>query len=395
MHKLSSRALVGMATIAILVAACGGGGATQAPSAEAPSAEAPSAAASEPASAAPVEPKLAVTAAEAGGVDAICEAAKVEGQVNVIALPPDWANYGQMISDFEAKYGIKVNSDQPDANSQQEIDAAKQLAGTGRQPDTFDLGANVALANLDLFQPYKIAAWDQIPADLKDPDGKWTANYAGYMSIGYDGSLGEIKTVADLLKPEFKGKVALNGDPTKASAGYHGVVMAALANGGSADDISAGVEFFKKLNDAGNLLPVDPTPATIASGQTPIVIDWEYNNAAQTAALQPKGIEWKVVVPSDAPPVAAYYRHAINADTANPAAARCWAEYLYSPAGHNTWLKGFARPVLMDQMITDGTVDQAALGALAAVTESAVSLSQDQLAAGQEYLTANWNITIQ
>jgi len=33
-------------------------------------------------------------------------------------------------------------------------------------------------------------------------------------------------SLADLLKPEYKGKVALNGDPTQAGAAFAGVVMA-------------------------------------------------------------------------------------------------------------------------------------------------------------------------
>ncbi len=36
-----------------------------------------------------------------------------EGTLNVIALPADWANYGNIIKDFKAKYGIKVNSIAP------------------------------------------------------------------------------------------------------------------------------------------------------------------------------------------------------------------------------------------------------------------------------------------
>ena len=154
-------------------------------------------------------------------------------------------------------------------------------------------------------------------------------------------------TVEDLLKPEYQGKVALNGDPTAASAGYHGVMMASLGSGGSADDIAPGVEFFKKLKASGNLLPVDPTPATIASGQTPVVIDWDYLNAAQTTELAGK-VDWKVVVPQNAV-VGAYYVQAINKDAPHPAAARLWQEFLYSPEGQNIWLKGFARPVLADE----------------------------------------------
>ncbi|PRC59255.1 ABC transporter substrate-binding protein, partial [Mycobacterium sp. ITM-2017-0098] len=82
--------------------------------------------------------------------------------------------------------------------------------------------------------------------------------------------------VNDLLKPEYQGKVALNGDPTQAGAAFSGVLMVALSQGGSAADIAPGVEFFRKLKEAGNFLPVDPTPATIESGQTPVVIDWNY-----------------------------------------------------------------------------------------------------------------------
>ena len=200
--------------------------------------------------------------------------------------------------------------------------------------------------------------------------------------------------MSDLLDPKYKGMIALNGDPTQASAGFHGVVMAALANGGSADNLAPGVEFFKKLSDSGNLLPVDPNPATIKSGQTPCVIDWEYNNAAQTGALAGT-IDWKVTIPTDAPPVAAYYLQAINKDAPHPAAARLWEEYLYSPDGSNEWIRGFARPATLDAMTKAGTVDTAALGALSVANGTPVVLTQDQIKAGQDYLKTNWNfITI-
>jgi hypothetical protein len=75
--------------------------------------------------------------------------------------------------------------------------------------------------------------------------------------------------------------------------------MAALGNGGSADDIAKGVDFFGQLKKAGNFLPVDPTPATIESGQTPVVIDWDYLNVAQGTKLKGK-LDWKTVVPANA-----------------------------------------------------------------------------------------------
>src|ERR1700712_5628612 len=130
----------------------------------------------------------AKSAKDFGGMDALVKAAKKEGELNVIALPPTWANYGNIIKAFTAKYGIKINSAQPDGASQDEINAAKSLKGTKRAPDVFDLGQSVALANTALFAKYKVSTWQDIPADFKDADGAWANDYGGYMSIGYDSS---------------------------------------------------------------------------------------------------------------------------------------------------------------------------------------------------------------
>jgi putative spermidine/putrescine transport system substrate-binding protein len=330
-----------------------------------------------------------------GGLDALVEAAKAEGALNVIALDPTWANYAEVLATFKAQYPeITVTEDQPAASSAEEITAVQNLAGTDAAPDVLDLGAAVAAANTALFAPYMNAAWADIPDNVKEPTGLYVSDYTGYMSIGCDvGTVPLPATVADLLKPEYAGMVALNGNPTQAGSGFNGVVMAALANGGSADDIAPGVAFFNQLAEAGNLLIVDPTPATIASGETPCVIDWEYNNAAQTGILAGQ-IDWQVVVPSDAPPVAAYYQQAINAAGPNPAAARLWQEYLYTPEAQNAWLRGFARPVLLDKMIADGTVDEEALGKLAEASGEPVVLTQDQVTAASAYLAENWDIPL-
>jgi putative spermidine/putrescine transport system substrate-binding protein len=328
----------------------------------------------------------ATSAADFGGMDGLIEAAKKEGELNVIALPPDWANYGAIIEAFTAKYGIKVNSAQPGASSQEEINAAQQQKGRSTAPDVFDLGQSVALANTDMFAPYKVEHFAEISDSFKDPDGRWVNDYGGYMSIGYDSAkVGAIAGVDDLLKPELKGKVALNGDPTQAGAAFSGVMMVAVAQGGSPDDIAPGVEFFRKLNQAGNFLPVDPTPATIASGQTPVVIDWDYLNVAQAKKVP----TWKVVIPHNAA-VAGYYFQAINKDAPHPAAARLWQEFLYSDQGQNLYLAGGARPVRADSMVTKGSIDRATYGTLPPVDGAATFVSVEQNTKATEYLKANW-----
>jgi putative spermidine/putrescine transport system substrate-binding protein len=149
--------------------------------------------------------------------------------------------------------------------------------------------------------------------------------------------------VNDLLKPEYKGKVALNGDPTQAGAAFGGVMMASLANGGSADDIGPGVEFFKKLKAAGNFLPVDPSPATIKAGQTPVVIDWDYVNVGEAKGANSGSVDWKAVVPANAV-YGGFYVQAINKDAPHPAAARLWEEFLYSDQGRHHRQDGSGGP---------------------------------------------------
>jgi putative spermidine/putrescine transport system substrate-binding protein len=337
-----------------------------------------------------VDAKAATSAADFGGMEGLEKAAKAEGALNVIALPPDWANYKEIIDAFSTKYGIKVNSAQPDANSQDEINAANQQKGKSTAPDVFDLGQAIALANTNLFAPYKVATFDSIPEQFKDPDGTWVNDYGGYESVGYDSSkVPEVKDLNDLLKPEYKGKVALNGDPTTASAAANGVLMTAIANGGSVDDIAPGVNFFLKLKEAGSFVPVDPTPATIESGQTPVVIDWDYLNAAETKKVP----TWKVFVPSNAL-VGGYYFQAINKDGPHPAAARLWQEFLFSDEGQNLFLKGLARPVRADAMQKAGTVDKEALAALPTVSGTPVVATDAQSKKMAEYLGANWSKVI-
>lgn len=333
-----------------------------------------------------VNAATATSAADFGGMDALVAAAKKEGTLNVIALPPDWANYGAIIEGFKAKYGINVNSANPNGSSQDEINAVNQQKGTERAPDVLDVGMAVALANTKLLAPYQVATWADIPDAQKESTGLWFQDYGGYMSIGYDSAkLPAITAVSDLLKPAFKNKVALNGDPTQANAALNGVMMAGLANGGSLDDISKGVGFFTQMKRAGNFVPVQATTATVKNGTTPVVFDWDYLNATHGTDVP----TWKVFVPDNAV-LGGYYAQAINADAPHPAAARLWEEYLYSDEGQNLWLKGGARPVRMDAMTKASTIDAAAAAALPAVTGTPVFMSQDQATAAKTYLANNW-----
>ncbi|WP_024356106.1 ABC transporter substrate-binding protein [Leucobacter chironomi] len=339
-----------------------------------------------------VDASTSTSAADLGGFDALVAAAQAEGELNVIALPEDWANYGAIIAGFEEEYGITVNSASPDASSAEEIQAAENLKGQDTAPDVFDLGAAVALENTDKFAPYKVETWDDIPDENKHPEGLWVNNYSGVMSIGYDSDkLPEPTSLDDLLSDDYRGAVALNGDPTQAGAAFAAVGWIAALNGGGVDDFGPGIDFVGQLRGAGNFLTLDPTPATIASGETPAVFDWSFNNVA-AAADKPS---WKTTVIPGAAYVS-FYNEAINADAPHPAAARLWQEWIFSDEAQALFLEGNAVPVRVDALKASGAADEGLIEAATFGTEGDdwISPDQAQTEAANAVLAERWAATI-
>jgi putative spermidine/putrescine transport system substrate-binding protein len=328
---------------------------------------------------------------EAGGTNALVAAAKKEGQLNVITLPSNWANYGTIMADFTKKYGIKINDANPDGSSQDEINAVNQLKGQSRAPDVLDMGTAFAVKadQEGLLAPYKVVTWSYIPASSKAADATSYADYGGYVAIGYNAA--KVTTpptsFADLLKPEYKNEVAINGNPTQAGAAFAAVYAAALANGGSFSNIAPGVAYFKKLHEVGNFVPVTASAATMESGQTPIIIWWDYLLASEVG---PGVKDLKIVIPSDGH-YAAYYDQAISKTAPDPAAARLWEEYLYTTTGQNLWLQGEARPIELPTLISNNTVDEAAYKALPPAPAGALTFpTQAQQAAAETVVSQQW-----
>ncbi|WP_330216837.1 ABC transporter substrate-binding protein [Leifsonia xyli] len=235
-----------------------------------------------------------------------------------------------------------------------------------------------------------MSTWSDIPAEFKDPKGAWYYDYTGLMSIGYDSKA--ITTapasIDDLLGAAYHGKVAIKGNPTQANEAASAVYWATLQSGGTADDITPGVDFFAKLKQAGNFISVLPTQATVSSGETPVVIQWSYNNLAWGPAGGSSGNpNWKtVVLPGSA--LGSYYNQAINADAPNPAAARLWEEYLYSPEVQNLYLASGAYPSTLRAMIANKTVDQNVLKSVGTPPKDFVQLTSDQAGAAAKVLAA-------
>ena len=323
----------------------------------------------------------------------IVKNAKKEGKLNTIALPPDWANYGEIISTFSKKYGIPIDNQNPNGSSAQENEAVRSLKGDSRAPDVVDVGPAFAVSGAaeGLYGRYFVSTFSTIPRSMKDTRGLWWGDYWGAISFGYNQNLipNPPKTWKDLLKPEYKGKVALNGSPLTSNSAVAGVFAASLGNGGSVKDVGPGIDFFSQLKKSGNFIPVGTTPQTVASGQTPISIDWDYNNLAYVAEFP--AARWKVTIPSDGV-YGGYYAQAINKTAPHPWAARLLEEFLYSDQGQILFLKGFAHPARFNDLAKRKKLPQALLNALPAPTlyANAKFASLGQQTAGKAKIATDW-----
>jgi putative spermidine/putrescine transport system substrate-binding protein len=237
-----------------------------------------------------------------------------------------------------------------------------------------------------------VSTWDTIPDTLKDANGAWVGDYWGAIAFGLNTDVvpNVPATWQDLLKPEYKGKLALNGDPRTSGSAFAGVFAASLANGGSLDDITPGIDFFAKLADTGTLIPVDATPATVESGETPITIDWDYLQISYGDEFAGK-LTWQVSVPTDGT-FANNYCQAINKEGPHPYSARLWQEFLYSDAGQLLWLKGYSHPVRFDDLSSRGVIPQDLLDKLPPAEQyaSVVFPNADQTAAATQIIADTW-----
>ncbi|HEX5014404.1 MAG TPA: extracellular solute-binding protein [Candidatus Limnocylindrales bacterium] len=383
-----ARPLTVIAALVFVVAACGGG-ATPSPSASAPASAAP------PASAPASAPGSAPASAAAGPSQELIDAAKAEGNLTTIALPHDWCNYEEALQSFKDKYGIAINELNPLGSSGDEIEAIKanQNNPGPQAPDVVDVGFSFGEDNKDLFQPYKVATWDSIPEAAKSADGIWYGDYYGVMSFTTNKAIvaNPPKDWADLLKPEYKGQVSMDGDPRTSNQAIQAVYASALANGGSLDNAQPGLDFWKKVVDAGNFVPVDANPGTIVQGATPIALRWSYNGLAQRdeTAGNP---EIDVTVPASGR-FGGVYVQAISKYAPHPNAAKLWMEHLYSDEGQLMWLKGYCNPIRYDDMVERGVVP-ADLAAKLPDSTGAVFPTPDQLKAATDLITKGWDSTV-
>lgn len=326
--------------LSMSLAACAPATPTAAPATQAPATAAPATAA--PATQAP--------AATEDPMTALIAAAKAEGTIVSYGLPDDWVNYGGLWKIMQDKYGIThADTDM----SSGEILAALKAEANAPVADITDLGFNFAKVVNDekLSQPYKNAHWADIPDYAKDPDGRWSAAYWGAIAFLVNKDL--VKTVpqswADLLKSDYKDMICLK-DPRESATANMVVLASAFANGGDETNPQPGLDYFKKLTDAGNLRALAPSSDNIQKGECPISLFWDFDALSDKYGFSNMNLD--VVIPSDGT-VAGLYIQFVTAGAPHPAAAKLMIETEYSDEGQLAYAEGFVHPIRTNVVLPD------------------------------------------
>lgn len=341
--------------------------------------------------------------ANAQSMDEIIAGARAEGMLTTIALPHDWCGYGDIIASFKAKYPfLTVNELNPDAGSADELEAIRaNKDNTGPQaPDVIDVGLSFGPLSKSegLIQPYKVSTWDEIPDDVKDPEGYWYGSYYGVMALGINKDLIENNPTSweDLKKPEYANAFALTGDPRASNQAILAILAAGLSTGAApgAESGAKGLELMAEINKAGNFVPVTGRSGSIAQGQTPIVAAWDYNLLSWRDALDGNP-PMEVVIP-EGPVLAGVYVQAISAYAPHPNAAKLWMEHIFSDEGQNGFVKGYCHTARFNTMVAEGKVPQELLDALppAEAYTRAVFPTVEQQGAHREVVTTQWDAVV-
>jgi putative spermidine/putrescine transport system substrate-binding protein len=272
--------------------------------------------------------------------------AKAEGALNSYGMPPDWTNFGAIWDGFLPKYNLThTDTDMSSAEEIQKFDAEKNNPVSDQGDIGIQFGPVAVASGTTL--AYKPTGWDKIPDYAKDPDGNWMCWYTGTISFAVNTAL--VKNVptswADLMKPEYKGQIAIS-DPRNAAQGAMTVLAANASKGGDEKNIDAGLAYFDALNKAGNFTAVAPSKANVEKGEAPIAILWDYNALPMRDDLAKASppVPITVVIPSDGT-VAAPYCHVINKYAAHPNAAKLFREYILTDAVQILQAQKYARPL--------------------------------------------------
>jgi putative spermidine/putrescine transport system substrate-binding protein len=257
--------------------------------------------------------------------------------------PEQWANWGAVLNAFTEQTGIQAPSDPK--NSGQTL-AAMEAEAAAPQADTAYYGIvfGIEAAEKNLVAPYQPPGFADIPASLKDPEGRWMTVHQG--TIAFLVNTDELDGApvpqcwSDLTDPQYAGMVGFL-DPTQAAVGYSVITAANLALGGTLENFDPGAAYFQQLAANGLILPAQTATALVQQGEIPILIDADFNGY-KLRNIDNAPIE--VVLPCEGT-ISIPYVMSLVADAPRPEAGQALIDFALSDEGQRLFAESYLRPV--------------------------------------------------
>jgi putative spermidine/putrescine transport system substrate-binding protein len=257
--------------------------------------------------------------------------------------PSEWADWAGQLRKVKERIGIEVPID--NRNSGQALatliaEKANPVADVAYFGGQFGIQAKKA----GVITPYKAKNWDDVPADLKDPEGYWTALHTGALGFFVNtkafGRAALPRSWADLLKPEYKGLVGYYDVPTSAG-GYVMAVAVNLALGGNLDQFDPAIKWFTELQKNAPIIPKQTAYARVLSGEIPLLVDFDFNAyRAQYKDSAPA----QFIIPAEGTVTFPYVMTLVKGGP-NPELGKKIIDFTLSDEGQRHWSEAFMRPV--------------------------------------------------
>jgi putative spermidine/putrescine transport system substrate-binding protein len=265
-------------------------------------------------------------------------------------IPNDWANYGEIIETGFAKLlGVTIKNEDTDMSSLEEITKFDDEKG---KPNALcaDIGLlwGPVAEQRGVVPPYLPPSAEALPEGYKAKTGGWVGTFAGVPAfvVNTDAitaqNLPMPATWADLLKPEFKGKIGSPGDPLASGTAQTTFLAWAYANGGDASNLKPAVDYAKQILP--NYNAAAASTDLVEKGEQVLRLQYDFNCAATVNALKAKNINAKVVIPgiSIFAPSAIMFNK-FNTDKMD--LAKVFMDYVLSDEAQLLFAKFGARPI--------------------------------------------------
>lgn len=262
--------------------------------------------------------------------------------------PPQWADWASQLKAIKGNLGLEVPHD--NKNSGQTL---SQLLAEKDNPVAdvayYGVSFGIAAKKEGVVDAYKPAHWQDIPEGLKDPDGHWFTIHSGalglFVNVDALGGAPVPKSWKDLLKPEYKGMVGYL-DPSSAFVGYAGAVAVNRALGGSLDDFTPAINYFKELAKNDPIVPKQTSYARVLSGEIPILFDYDFN-AYRGKYKDKANVEF--VIPQEGTVVVPYVMSLVKNGPHSDNGKKI-LDFIMSDKGQAVWANAFLRPVRASAM---------------------------------------------